>query len=150
MTDALQPSGDVGPASDRDARGRFRPGNGAAVVSGARSLAFWEAVSDERRRLRAELLASRGFSSEADAPAGLVLAADGAAQACLLRDASFERLVEQGGPTTDKGRTRRVLLVWQGAADRALRHLLAVGLGRTERNAGTLAEWLDAESGSSR
>jgi hypothetical protein len=49
-------------------------------------------------------------------------------------------LIDSGGPVTDAGRTRRVLAVWQGAADRALAHLRVLGLDRVERDV-SLADW---------
>src|SRR5262245_9946894 len=104
------PIGDVGPVADRDESGRFVPGNRAALVVGARSSAFWQAHDAARREIVAAVVADAGHGME-DAPRALLLAADGIAQATLLRDAAFIRLVESGGPMTSAGRTRRAFVV---------------------------------------
>jgi hypothetical protein len=140
-----EPSGAAGrDTGNRDARGRFAPGNGAALVVGARSLAFWVAADDARREIRDAVIADAGFAVE-DAPRALIVAADGLAQAALLRDASFARVVESRGPLTSTGRTRRAFAVWQAAADRAERYMRLVGLRRQPKPAPTLAELLAAE-----
>ncbi len=138
------PFGALGPVSGRDrATGRFAPGNRAALVTGERSRQFWEAADAERRAKRAALLRQRGFASEADAPPALVAVADGCAQAVILRDATFNRVIELGGPTTTHDRRRDVLKVWENASDRALRHLQAVGLETQERDAMSIEQYIE-------
>src|SRR5262245_54326122 len=99
------PSGEVGPASGRDqSTGRFTTGNSFALVVGHRSAAFWSAREEARQTLVESLIADAGHDV-ADAPKALHVAADGLAQAVLLRDSAFARLVESGGPLTATGRT---------------------------------------------
>src|SRR5689334_23132240 len=105
------PFGAVGPAADRDSSGRFTPGNRAAMIVGCRSSAFWAAHEATRRDICRDVIADGGFAAD-DVPRALQLAADGIAQATLLRDAAFLRVVESGGPMTSAGRTRRAFTVW--------------------------------------
>jgi hypothetical protein len=87
-------------------------------------------VRDERR---AAILADLG-TTPVGAPAALVAAADGLAQATLLRDAAFERLAAAGGPVSlHAGRPRAVFKVWCESADRCERYLRLVGLQRRTR-----------------
>jgi hypothetical protein len=131
---APEPLGAPGPTSGRNpVDGRFLPGNTAALVTGERSRQFWQAAESARRATRTALLAARGFT-ERDAPAALAAVADGAAQALLIRDATFSKLMEAGGPTTTHDRRRDVLKVWEAASDRALKHLMAIGLETMERD----------------
>ena len=69
-----------------------------------------------------------------------MIAADGLAQAMLVRDSAYLRMVEAGGPLTSSGRTRRAFLVWTAALDRTEKHLRLIGLRREPRPAQTLAE----------
>jgi hypothetical protein len=119
-------------SGDRDERGRFAFGNRAAVTTGARSQAFWRAHAEARSAFVEAVLADRGFTP-ADAPRALLAAADGAAQAVLLRDSAFARIAESGGPMTLRGRRRAAFTVWQGACDRAEHFLRLVGLDRRAR-----------------
>lgn len=129
------PSSVVGARADRDATtGRFLRGNTAALVSGQRSQQFWRAADGERRATRGALLRQCGFSTDVDAPPALVAVIDGAAQAVLIRDACFGRVLDAGGPFTTHDRRRDVLRVWQEAADRALRHLQVIGLEPRQRD----------------
>lgn len=139
------PFGTLEPTSGRDrTTGRFLRGNTAALVTGERSRQFWQAAEGERHARRLALLRQRGFTSEQDAPAALVAVSDGAAQAILLRNMSFVRLLELGGPTTMRDRRRDVLKVWENAADRALRHLQAIGLERVAGDVPSLDAYLRA------
>ncbi len=129
------PISTAGPESDRDPKtGRFARGNQLSVITGSRSRQFWIAAESQRREMRMALLRQRGYDREVDAPPALVAVADGCAQALLVRDGSFNRLIEQGGPTTLRGRHRAVLTTWQMASDRALKHLQAIGLQRVEHD----------------
>jgi hypothetical protein len=109
----------------RDSSGRFARGNTAALVAGARSEAFWRLAEAERAEIVASVLAAKGFR-EADAPVALRTLATGLAQAKLLRDSAFERVVESGGPLAASGRVRAAFGVWKTASDSALRHAASV------------------------
>src|ERR1700676_1395472 len=111
-TEDVRPIGDAGPTADREpTTGRFTPGNKAALVTGAHSAAFWRAQEEARREIVRAVVEDAGHAPD-DAPRALRLAADGIAQAVLLRDAAFQRVVESGGPMTSAGRVRRAYQVW--------------------------------------
>ncbi len=76
------------------------------------------------------MLTDRGHTDE-DAPRALRLAAEGIAQAVLVRNSAFARMVEGGGPLSSSGRERRAFAVWTAALDRLERHLRLVGIERT-------------------
>jgi hypothetical protein len=126
---------------DRCMRGHMLPGNKGGLIVGHRSMAFWKAHEDVRREIRAAVVQDAGSTPE-DAPVALQLAADGIAQAALVRDAAYLRLVEDGGPLTSAGRTRRAFEVWLRAMDRLERHLRMVGLRREPAPVGTIAEYI--------
>src|SRR4030095_11584036 len=84
------PSGAVGSPTDRGADGRFTPGNRAPLVVGHRSMSFWSAHEEARQALVAAVVSDAGHGLE-DAPKALAVAADGLAQAVLLRDSAFAR-----------------------------------------------------------
>jgi hypothetical protein len=140
---ALCPLGDVGPVSDRDAKtGRFTRGNRSALVVGARSRAFWEVHESARREIVEAVISDAGHDLD-DAPKALQIAAEGIAQATLVRDSAFLLVVESGGPMTTSGRTRRSFNAWLAALDRLERHLRLVGLRREpKRRTNSLAELL--------
>jgi hypothetical protein len=140
------PLGQVGRVTDdRDESGRFVRRNRAAIVTGEHSAAFWASQESARREIVAALVSDAGHAVD-DAPRGLVVAADGIAQALLLRDSAFLRLVEMGGPLTASGRTRRAYAVWLSASDRVERLLRLVGLTRRARNLESLQRLLEAPS----
>lgn len=126
---------------DRCAAGHVLTGNGLAVVAGNRSVAFWTEHERERRALQRAIVEDAGQTLAA-APRALLVAADGLAQAVLVRDSAFARVVESGGPLTSAGRTRRAFNVWTAAADRVERHVRLLGLKREPKPAPTLAETL--------
>lgn len=126
------PFGAVGPLTTRAERGRFGPGNTAALVAGEHSEAFWAAQDGARREIVDAVLQDAGHTSD-DAPQALLLAAQGLAQSALLRDSAYRRLIEAGGPMTANGRTRRAFTVWLSALDRLEKHLRLVGLKRVTR-----------------
>lgn len=134
-----EPFGAVVSASDRDASGRFVRGNRAALVVGAQSTGFWMAHEAARRDIRRQLIADAGFGDE-DAPRALQVAVDSIAQAVLLRDAAFARVVEGGGPLTSAGRARRAYAVWLTATGRVERYLRLVGLRRVPKAALTFEQ----------
>jgi hypothetical protein len=133
QNEAPDPFGAAGPEADRDqSTGRFVRGNRAALVHGARSTAFWAAVAAEQQARRTALLADKGYHN-GDAPEALAAIVDGACQALVLRDASFNRILEAGGPTSLHGRRRAIFRTWLEASDRARDHLRLLGLERQER-----------------
>lgn len=144
IEDASQPSlaplGTVGHRADRDAAGRFVAGNTSALCTGQHSQQFWHAHQDARRDIAAEVMADAGFGPS-DAPRALVVACDGLAQAVLVRDSAFQRLVESGGPTTANGKARRAYGIWLSASDRVEKHLRITGLRRVSRPAPSPAEY---------
>jgi hypothetical protein len=123
------PLGAIGPTSDRGAGGRFIAGNRAALVTGERSTQFWRAAEAARRESRDAIIRDAGHTSQ-DAPEALRVTAEGLAQAVLLRDSAFARVIESGGPLTSSGRTRRAFAVWTAAADRVERYARLVGVRR--------------------
>ena len=140
------PSGEVGPASvcrcgaarhpdraDRCAAGHLITGNTASVVVGHRGADFWHQHDQLRREIRDSIITDAGHSQD-DAPRGLALAADGIAQASILRDAAYSRLMTVGGPLTSHGRARRAFSVWLAAADRVERQLRLVSLRRAPKS----------------
>ncbi len=129
---------------DRCAAGHVLTGNDLALVVGHRSAAFWREHAEAQREIRDAIIADAGYELY-DAPRALELAADGAAQAALVRDSAFTRMVQQGGPLTVKGKTRHAFTIWCAALDRTERHLRLVGLRREPRPAQTLAEVMDDE-----
>jgi hypothetical protein len=136
------PIGADGPDADRDqTTGKFRPGNKAALIVGHRSTAFWTAHASALQEIAAATIADAGHTQD-DAPRALRLAADGIAQASLLRDSAFLRVVESGGPLTSSGRTRRAFAVWMAASDRLEKHLRLVGLKRIPKPAPSLDAYL--------
>ncbi len=138
---SVDPSGVVGPETGHDQQtGRFTPGNRAALVVGERSAAFWAAQESTRRDIVEAVLQDSGHTAD-DAPRALCIAAEGIAQAAIVRDSAFDRMVESGGPLTSKGRGRRCLTAWLAASDRLLRHLQAVGFKRVPRAIGTIEDY---------
>ena len=129
---------------DRCAAGHVLVGNDLALVVGHRSAAFWREHAVAQREIRDAIIADAGHEP-GDAPRALELAADGAAQAALIRDSAFDRMVQQGGPLTVKGKTRHAFKVWCAALDRAERHLRLVGLQRQARPVESLAEVMGAD-----
>jgi hypothetical protein len=141
------PSDALGPETDRDrTTGRFVRGNRAAVITGSRSVKFWQAAEVQREQLTLGILRDRGFASLADAPVALRLAAQGAAQAQIVRDSAFARLVECGGPLSGSDRERGAHKIWAAACDRLLRHVQTLGYERVPPALPTLADYM-AQSG---
>lgn len=141
MNEARQSLG----VSDRGPSGRFARGNTAAVVTGARSLQFWAAAEAHRQAIRAGILADKGFAREQDAPVALRLAADGAAQAQLVRDSAFARMIEDGGPLSGTGRERGPHKIFATNSDRVLRHVQAIGFDRVAQTTQTLEQVMKGE-----
>lgn len=125
-------------ADDRDSVGRFQKGNRVALTVGHRSLQLWQAQEDIRRGIEDAILSDSGHTRD-DAPRTLLLAASGLAQAALIRDAAYQRIIEDGGPLTNKGRARRAFQVWLNTAERVHRGLTLIGLRRVPRHVDPLA-----------
>jgi len=126
----------AGPHPELEGRcsaGHVGRGNGLAVVTGQRSVAFWAAEAGARREIARGVIQDSGHV-DGDAPTALGIAAEGIAQAVLVRDSAYRRLVESGGPLTASGRARRAFAVWLAASDRLERHLRLVGLERRARH----------------
>jgi hypothetical protein len=123
----------------RCTRGHTLTGHpGPALVVSERSRHFWAAVADARREITEDVLRDRGHTP-ADAPRALRIAADGLAQAVLLRDASFDRIAAGGGPFTSDERLRRVHAVWESASGSVERHVRLLGIERKGRDIGALS-----------
>jgi len=127
------PCGGAGAPPERDHAGRFARGNRVALVVGHRSVQLWQAQEDARRAIEDAVLADAGHTRD-DAPRALQLAASGLAQAALIRDAAYMRIVEDAGPLTGRGRPRRAYQVWLAASERVSRGLVLVGLRRVPRH----------------
>ena len=148
------PSGELGPEAavcrcgapvhakldDRCAGGHVLKGNDLALVVGNRSAAFWAEHEQARHELRDAIITDAGHDPQDEPPRALVIAADGLAQAMLIRDSAYLRMVESGGPLTSSGRTRRAFNVWCTALDRTERHVRLVGLRREPKPVPTLVE----------
>ena len=129
---------------DRCAAGHVLKGNGLAMVVSHRSAIFWCEHEQIRRELSEAVIRDSGHDPE-DAPRALELAADGIAQAALVRDSAYQRMVEAGGPLTSAGRTRRAFNVWCAALDRTERHLRLLGLKREPKAVPSLEEVMAGE-----
>jgi len=158
--EAPQPSGDVGSATakvrepvceccgggphpkdpGRCTGGHMLKGNMAGFNTGHKSVQFMETHSEVRRELISAIIQDAGFSPDDSPPKALELAASGLAQAVLVRDSAYARMVESGGPLTSSGRTRRAFEVWLKSTDRVERHLRMVGLKKAPRAVQTLEE----------
>ena len=132
---------------DRCKGGHVLPGNTTAVVTGSRSAAFWAEHHQARRELAEAVIVDAGHQ-HADAPRTLEIAADGLAQAVLVRDAAYQHLVAAGGPMTSSGRTRRVFMVWLQSADRVDKGVRLVGLKKAPKKVETLASVMAAPADS--
>lgn len=123
--------------ADRCAGGHpLKGAAGPALVVGNRGAAFWRQHEEARQEIRKAIIADQGLS-ETDAPRALQLAAESIAQAVLVRDSAYTRLVEAGGPLSSSGRTRRCFTVWAMSVDRVERHLKLVGLKKTPKGVAT-------------
>jgi hypothetical protein len=134
---------------DRCANGHVLKGNTAAILVGAESVTFWRAEQAARDEITQDILADRG-TTPSEAPRAMVLVADTIAQAKILRDSAYKRIVETGGPLASDGRARRAFEVWCAAADRLEKHLRLVGLERKARPAPTIAEFIEQQARAAR
>ena len=133
--------------STRCRRGHPLPGHpGPALAIDKYSTQFWQAADAARRDIRAAILSDRGHT-EADAPRALLIAADGLAQAVLLRDAAFVRVLESGGPLSSAGRPRRASVVWSASTREVERGLRLIGLERVPAGPQSIADLLASRAG---
>lgn len=122
----------------RCTRGHVQRGNGLAVVSGSRSLAFWRDVAEAQAALVAAVVSDAGHTPDT-APRALLEAVSGLSQAVLVRDSAFARMAEEGGGLTSTGRGRRCLSAWVQAQAAVERHLRLIGLRREPKPIDPLA-----------
>jgi len=107
---------------------RFTTSSIAAGKTLRRSEQFWNAVEHLKRdlveRVRTDLAAD---DSTAETLLGLI---DGYAEARLFRSSMFLRLVDQGGPITNKGKARALYRAYLDALDRETKLAQVLGLER--------------------
>ena len=133
----------IPPGASRCPRcGVWQMANRGALVAGQHSAQFWREADETRRAIVESVITSAGHTTE-NAPRTLTIAAEALAQATLLRDAAFARIVEAGGPLTSADRARRAFNVWESASAAVERYLRLFGRAKvnTER-VPTLDEWL--------
>jgi hypothetical protein len=115
------------------ARGHRLPGHaGPALVTGERSEHVQASLESTRREISLAVLRDAGHSDD-DAPEALRRVAVGFAQAVLMRDSAFVRVVEAGGPMTSSDRARRAFDVWLKSALVVERHARTIGLRRVPK-----------------
>jgi hypothetical protein len=109
-------------------------GPGPNVAAGktlARSTQYWNAVEPLKRelveRVRADLAVD---SSSVETLLGLI---DGYVEARLFRTSMFLRLVDQGGPITNKGKARALYSAYLNALDRETKLAQVLGLERKSK-----------------
>ncbi len=118
--------------ADRCEVGHVMKSNMTAFLTGERSVQFWHEHAAARREMAEEIIRDAGFALK-DAPRALRLVVESAAQAVLVRDSAYERMVEAGGALSSAGNARRCFNVWLAASDRLDRALRLVGLERKAR-----------------
>jgi len=116
-------------------------GPGPNIAAGktlARSANFWTALEPLKQelveRVRTDLAVD---ASSVETVLGLI---DGYVEARLFRSSMFLRLAEQGGPITNKGRTRALYTAYLAALDRETKLAQVLGLERRARKVPSLAE----------
>src|SRR3954464_14461914 len=103
---------------DRDrVSGRFVSGTLAAGTTLVRSEQLWASLAPIKADLVATVETDLAASDAAETLRGLISAY---AEARLLRSAMFARLVDLGGPVTNKGRQRALYTAYLGALDREM------------------------------
>ena len=107
---------------------------GHALVTGKRSELFWKAAAEAQSDIVRAVLRDKGSTIE-DAPETLRREAEGLAQAVLLRDSAFLRVVESGGPLSSSDRARRAFQVWSVCDGRVERHVRTIGTDRVPSGA---------------
>jgi hypothetical protein len=127
MCPKSSPSAELAPAG-RDERGRFTPGNVAALKHGARRSPdapdLAEAIEDERSALVAHVGGAEALTPTLDR---LVRAT---ARVAVLEDAAFNAMLNLGGLTTAKGKRRAIFDVWDRLDEKLAKRLDRLGLDR--------------------
>jgi hypothetical protein len=138
--DAGRDAGDG--VAGRDAAGRFRPDNRAALVHGGRSRQASTLQAPLREQIRTRVLSDLGADANAltATMSGLV---DRFAETSLLCDAYFTFLQDQGGPIGTRGRQRAAVAGYLAALDRQMKLASMIGLTRRATRVPTLAEYLE-------
>lgn len=126
-------------ATDRGPDGKFVLRNTAAVNVGNRRARFIVEHEAAIRETRDAIVSDAG-ETWGTAPKALQLASESAAQAVIIQQSAFARMVESGGPLTSAGRTRRAFAIWLQATDRLEKHLRLIGLRRQPRPTANIAE----------
>jgi hypothetical protein len=133
----IDPSAQL-PPDGRDERGRFTPGNVAALKHGARRSLdapdIAEAVEDERRAFVAHVGGPDALSPTLDRYLRST------ARVAVLEDGAFNKLVEQGGPVTGKNRRRALFDVWSQLDDKLTRRLERLGFERAQKRVVKVAD----------
>jgi hypothetical protein len=109
------------------------------------SAAFWTAIEPVKAEI-VERTRNQLAVDEADGIETLLNSIDGYAEAVLLRKSAFAQLCRQGGPVTNKGKTRGLLQAWGTFFDREMRAAERLGLVRKSRRTPSPAEWLESLS----
>jgi hypothetical protein len=135
------------PQSPRDpsrcARGHVWIGaTGPALTHGAHSRVVWQHEAEARRAIVAAILSDAGYTDADAAPRALVVECEGIAQAVLLRDSAYRRMVEAGGPLSANERRRHAYDIWLTSGDRVDRGVRVVGTRRVERTVSSLSALL--------
>jgi hypothetical protein len=124
----------------RDDKGKFITG---AFKTGEHSEAFWIGIEPVKRDLVERVRQQLGVENT-DGRETLLGVIDGYVEARLLRQSSFLRMCLQGGPVTNKGKTRGLLAAWGSFFDREMRAAERLGLVKVARRVQTPAEWLQS------
>src|SRR4051794_38946464 len=126
--------------ADRDSQtGRFTAGTLAAGTTLARSEQLWSALEPLKRELVMSVETDLAAEDAAQTKRGLI---DAYAEARLFRAAMFRRVVDQGGPVTNKGRVRALYTAYLSALDREMKLAQTLGLDRQSREVKDLAQRL--------
>jgi len=118
----------------------FLPANPAGRVVGHRGAQFWAEHERLYRDTCEEIAADLGHDSYQDAPAAARAGISGLAQAVIIRDSAYRRVLEDGGPLSAKGRTRRAATVQERYDRRAESWARLLGLKRVPAPAVNIAE----------
>jgi hypothetical protein len=126
-------------------RGHLLTGNKAATITDTRARGFIEAHAAALAETVTTILGQKGYTRES-APLELLAAAEGLAQARLMRDAGYQRTVDNGGPLTGSDRLRGAARVAGEWSDRTLRHVQTIrSFPDSVRRVPTAAELLRGE-----
>jgi hypothetical protein len=128
-------------SSNQDERGRFVPGNIAALVHGARRDVRGPELAPLISEKRAQFIESLGGELEL-MPIALEVV-ESLARASVLGSRVFAQLVSEG-PLTAKGRKRAIFTVWADLDEKVNRRATQLGLQRRTKTV-TPAEFFNRE-----